>query len=133
MRECAAPCVTGGEIPVIIFAHGFSQPVQNYTSTLQKLAYEVGAAVVAPETSLLQVLGKVAGAGTGLFGELTAKPPTKMQVLANQQNPSLLPCNASGAPCGFVSLQKLTSAHSRPLQGQPALRHTEPVGVICAA
>jgi hypothetical protein len=91
MTELAAPCATGGEIPVIIFAHGFSQPVQNYTSTLKKLAYEVGAAVIAPETSLLQVLGKVAGAGTGLFGELTAKPPTKMQVLAIDKSPLSYP------------------------------------------
>lgn len=37
--------------------------------------------MIAPDTSLFQVLGAVAGAGSGFLGELTAKPPTKMQVL----------------------------------------------------
>lgn len=69
-------------MPVVIFAHGFSQPVQNYLSTLQRVAHGANALVIAPETSLFQVLGAVAGAGSGLLGELTAKPPTKMQVAA---------------------------------------------------
>lgn len=71
---------TGGEVPVIIFAHGFSQPVQNYISTLKELASKAETVVIAPETSLFQVLGAVAGASTDWLGDLMAKPPTKMQV-----------------------------------------------------
>jgi hypothetical protein len=68
---------------VVIFSHGFSQPVQNYMSTLRKLCEKLGAVVIAPETSLFDALGAVAGAGKGFLGELTARPPTKMQARAH--------------------------------------------------
>ncbi|KAK9840966.1 hypothetical protein WJX81_003023 [Elliptochloris bilobata] len=69
------------EVPVIIFGHGFSQPVRVYMGTVRRLARELGAIIIAPYTSLAVALpwAKVEGAGSGPLGNLTASPPAKMQ------------------------------------------------------
>ena len=65
---------------MVLFCHGFSQPIDNYTGTLQALADQAGALVIGPKTSFFDTIGKIAGAGSGFLGELTARPPTKLQV-----------------------------------------------------
>ena len=70
------------EVPVIIFGHGFSQPVRVYMGTLERLARELGAVIIAPYTSLAVAFPWkcVQGAGAGPLGALTAPPPAKLQV-----------------------------------------------------
>ena len=72
------------EVPVIIFGHGFSQPVRVYMGTLERLAHELGAVIIAPYTSLAVAFPwkEVQGAGAGPLGALTASPPAKLQVCA---------------------------------------------------
>jgi hypothetical protein len=65
---------------VVLFCHGFSQPIENYLGTLQRIASEAGAIVIGPRTSFFDSLKTIAGAGAGWLGELTAAPPTKLQV-----------------------------------------------------
>ena len=69
-------------MPVIIFGHGFSQPVNVYMGTLTRLARELGAVIIAPYTSLAVAFPWkcVQGAGAGPLGALTAPPPAKLQV-----------------------------------------------------
>ena len=67
---------------MIIFGHGFSQPVRVYMGTLRRLARELGAVIIAPYTSLAVAFPWkcVQGAGAGPLGALTAPPPAKLQV-----------------------------------------------------
>ena len=67
---------------MIIFGHGFSQPVRVYLGTLRRLARELGAVIIAPYTSLAVAFPWkcVQGAGAGPLGALTAPPPAKLQV-----------------------------------------------------
>ena len=67
----------GKDVPVVLFCHGFSQPIQNYTGTLQRIASQTGAIVIGPETTLFDSFGAVAGSASGWLGELAAAPPTK--------------------------------------------------------
>ena len=66
---------------MVLFCHGFSQPIDNYTGTLEALAEQAGALVIGPKTSFFNTLGIIAGSGSNLLGEFTARPPTKLQVL----------------------------------------------------
>ena len=76
------PAEAQKEVPVIIFGHGFSQPVNVYMGTLEVLARELGAVIIAPYTSLAVAFPwkAVQGAGAGPLGAFTAPPPAKLQV-----------------------------------------------------
>eukprot|EP00884_Botryococcus_braunii_P015809 jgi/Botrbrau1/2911/Bobra.0036s0048.1 len=65
-----------GPIPVVLFAHGFSQPPVNYTSIMERLASDHNAMVLAPNTSIFDIANpfKTIGGSGG-----SRKPPTKMQ------------------------------------------------------
>ncbi len=71
---------------MIIFGHGFSQPVHVYMGTLKYLARKLGAVIIAPYTSLAVALPwkAVQGAGAGPLGALTASPPAKLQVCVHK-------------------------------------------------
>ena len=94
------------EVPVIVFGHGFSQPVRVYMGTLKRLARELGAVIIAPYTSLAVALPwkAVQGAGAGPLGALTAPPPAKLQV------------RVPGVSCGFgfQGFRAAGCAHSQP-------------------
>ena len=83
------PCYAGTDVPIVLFCHGFSQPIQNYTGTLQRIATQAGALVIGPETTLFDSLGAVAGSASGWLGELAAAPPTKLQARPYPQQRSM--------------------------------------------
>ena len=66
-------------MPVVIFAHGFSQPPENYRKTIMAAA-AAGSVVIAPKTSTFDVglpWIQIPGAGRN------AAAPTKLQVPAS--------------------------------------------------